>query len=48
MIILIQSSFHYIKGSLCSFGEEIQTVKGNFYNINKVIIQAQKYIFAFL
>lgn len=34
-----------IKGSLCSFEEEIQTQIINIYKVNEVLIQTQTYVF---
>ena len=31
-----------LKGALCRFGEEIQTLNFNIYSINEVITQTQK------
>ena len=44
-IKLIWGLTNGLKGALCGFGKEIQSQKYHFYNVNKVTIQTQKYLF---
>ena len=44
LTVFIYNSNEVVEGALCSFGEETQTQNFNIYNVNKEIIQTEKYL----